>query len=216
MVKLDAATGLHHAFPPFNTSAIGVTEAFASGIAISRLQPNVAIVTGFESAGFPNPPFGNRFVWKVNLDTGSVLGAGVPMAERISSITYSLDGKVLYGTDDGGGRLLTLDPDIGESTVIGDPGLTNFIEGLAFRPGDGALVALDGGSADDIVILNPLDGSLIERVGDLHRGGAHGLAFSIPEPASLFLSVTAFATIATLRNRTHGQQATHCCQRSER
>lgn len=179
----------------------------ATGIAISRLNPDVAVVAGFVT-GLPTPD--NRFLWKVDLATGALIGEEVPLSGNgISKITYSLDGAKLYATD-ADGRLLTLDTDTGISTVIGDPGLTDFIEGLAFRPEDGALFAIDGGTADNLVIIDPSTGSLISTLGSLRWGGAHGLAFVIPEPGSLILFATCLIPIAFGRLNGHGLLSLRC------
>jgi hypothetical protein len=201
LTKLNVANGHHELFPVFSDSAIGIAKSFADGIAISPLQPNVAIITGFDS-DFLNgsPTAGQHFVWTVDLNSGSVLSAGIPNPSNVGVITYSVDGTTIYGVDENG-RLVTLNPTSGLATLIGDPGLSDFIEGLAFRPNDGALFAIDGFTADNLVIINPSNGTLISSLGSLHLGGAHGLAFVIPEPSSALLAASIFALLASRGSR---------------
>ena len=79
---------------------------------------------------------------------------------------------------------MNVDSDTAEVTLVGDPGLTDFVTGLAFRPADGVLFAIDGLRRDRLVILNPLNGALVADVGPLGILGPEGLAF-VPEPATI-------------------------------
>ena len=156
----------------------------------------MAVVTGFD-ADFdiqhnfqnPSPTAGHGFVWTVDVNTGSVLTQGIPTSEPIGPITYSLDGTTLYGATLSTGQIVTLNPATGASSLVGSPGLSNFITGLAFRPSDGTLFAIDGGTDDTTVILNPNTGSVVTKLGSIVFGGAHGLAFSaaVPEPTTATL-----------------------------
>lgn len=178
LARIDTRTGTATLFPLFDVEVLGSPGPVSTGIAISPLEPNVATVVAFEF----NPP-GERLLFKVSLDTGEVLGPAMILPQRtaINALAYSLDGQTLYATD-AVGALATLNPTTGVLTKIGDPaGLSNFINGLAFRPEDGALFAIDAGLNDRLVTLNPTTGALIDIVGRLGIAGPAGLAFAEPE-----------------------------------
>jgi WD40 repeat protein len=176
--RIDAATGAATLLPLFDGSVLGSEQVFSSALAISPLAPNVAVVIGADRSFPPQ-----SLIWTADVDTGAVLTAAQPLSTRIESLTFAPDGVTLFGADQQG-QLVNIDPNTAEVTLVGDPGLSNFITGLAFRPGDGTLFAIDGGSSDRLVILNPLDGSVVANVGPLGIIGPEGLAF-IPEPSSL-------------------------------
>lgn len=189
LARIDVRTGHYDLYPIFDSSSLGMSKAFADGIAVSSANPDVAVVTGFDS-DVTSSTYAEHFVWTIDLNGGSVLTSGVLMSAKVGVITFTLDGTRVFGADENG-RLVTLDPDTGMSQVIGDPGLSDYIEGLSFRPSDGMLFAIDGYTADNLVILDPLNGSLVATLGSLHVGGAHGLAFLVPEPATVFLLAAA-------------------------
>jgi hypothetical protein len=205
LVKINRHTGAQLDGPLFDESALGFPGPFATGIAISPANPAVAIVTGFDAAGpflfpsSPSPTYGQQFIWKIDVATGIVISPGVE-TQRIGPLTFNRDGSLLYSVDSDG-RLVTVDPNSGAITLIGDPGLTNFIEGLAFRPNDGRLFAIDGGTSDDLVVLDPATGAFVGKVGDLTLGGAHGLAFNLPEPSAIILFALVSSGILFLRRR---------------
>jgi hypothetical protein len=198
LAKISTSSGSQNWFPLFSESALGFAAPNGYGIAISPLHPDVAVLTGIDAGFQSSPTAGQYYVWTVDLNTGAVLSAGIPNPARVGVITYSLDGSTLFGAD-GGGRLVTLDPTTGAATLVGDPGLSDFIEGLAFRPSDGALFAIDGGTHDTTVILNPTNGSLVSTFGSIHLAGAHGLAFTVPEPSTILLAVGGIAAIPRRR-----------------
>ncbi len=177
LASIDPATGDATLFPLFDMETLGRPEVFSTAIAVSVLDTAVAVVAGFDRS-----EVGTRVLWKVSLETGEVLGPAVMIedGEKISAMTYSLDGSTLYGTGEDG-QLVTIDPDTGDLTEIGDPGLQNSLEGLAFRPSDGALFAINAQSVDRLVILDPEDGSFVSELGRLEILGPEGLAFLPPE-----------------------------------
>lgn len=182
LAKIDTATGEATLFPLFDVSVLGSPGPTSTAIAISPLDPAVATVVAFE---FEAP--GERLLFDVSLETGEVLGPAMILPQRtaIRAITYSPDGQTLYATNDVG-ALATLNPTTGVLTTIGDPaGLSSFINGLAFRPEDGLLYAIDAGLNDRLVTLNPANGSLIEIIGQFGISGPAGLAFVSPESSGV-------------------------------
>jgi hypothetical protein len=171
LVKIDTRTGKSILLPVFDQSTLGIEPAVASAIAISPTAPNIAVVAGSIINGDHRD-----FLWKVDVGSGLVLGPAIPTTASIRELTYSLDGSILYGTDSDG-RLVKVNSNTGVVTVVGDPGLTDYIEGLAFRPSDGALFAIDAYFEDRLVRLNPSDGSVAEIIGSLGVVGPYGLAF---------------------------------------
>ncbi len=182
LARIDTRTGTATLFPLFDVGVLGSPGPVSTGMAMSPLEPNVATVVAFEF----DPP-GERLLFKVSLDTGEVLGPAMILPQRtaINALAYSLDGLTLYATD-AVGALSTLNPTTGVLTKIGDPaGLSNFINGLAFRPEDGTLFAIDAGLNDRLVTLNPVTGELISIVGRLGIAGPAGLTFAEPEAPAL-------------------------------
>ena len=173
-VRVNTTTGAETEYPAFNESILGVAEPFATAVAISPTNTNVAIVAGF-IGDFDDPDFGDDFLWQVNVNTGAVLGAAVP-SSNFSALTYSLDGSTLYGTV--GSRLVTVNPVTGSTSTVGSTGLSSFIEGLAFRPEDGALFAVDAFTSDNLVRLNPNTGALVQTLGNVGIAGPEGIAFT--------------------------------------
>ncbi len=174
LVRINTATGVSTMLPLFDVSVLGSPGPTSTALAISPLNPTVATVVAFE---FEAP--GERLMFKVSLDTGAVLGPAMILPQRtaIRALTYSPDGQTLYATD-ASGALATLNETTGVLTTIGDPaGLSNFINGLAFRPEDGALFAIDAGLNDRLVRINPSTGALINIVGGFGISGPAGLAF---------------------------------------
>jgi List-Bact-rpt repeat protein len=171
LVKIDTQTGIGTYLPSFDESVLGISQTTAFGIAISPSSPDVAVISGF-SVGDPH----HYFLWTVDVETGAVLGPAIPTTEWIYELAYNLDGSILYGTNDSG-QLVTVDASTGVVSLVGDPGLSDFMEGLAFRPSDGTLFAIDAFDQDRLVKLDPSNGSLIEIVGNLGVAGPYGLAF---------------------------------------
>jgi len=169
LLRVDADTGSATALPEFNETTLGFSNPFAQSVAISPTSPNVAVVAGI------NDSLG-RFLWNVDVTTGSVLGAATTMSDKIYAMTFSLDGSTLYGTNSIG-QLVTINTTTGSHSLVGDPGLSNFIEGLAFRPSDGKLFAVDAFTADDLVEINPSTGSFVANIGSLGITAPDGLAF---------------------------------------
>jgi len=171
LAKINVSTGVITPLPWFNEITLGITEPFATAVAISPTAPDIAVVAGFSIDNGVN-----YYLWKVNVNTGIVLDSAVPTTAWLNALTYNLDGSILYGTDTSG-QLVTVNSSTGAITLVGYPGITNFIEGLAFRPSDGVLFAIDAYDQDRLVKLNPTDGSLVEVVGNLGVVGPYGLAF---------------------------------------
>ncbi len=178
--RIDLASGTATLFPHFDSDVLGSPEVFSLGVAISPLDPNIAVVVGVDRR---IPP--TNMMFRVDVTTGAVLDTALQIndASRIESLTFSPDGATLFGTDDDG-RLVNLDPDTAQITIVGDPELTDFVTGLAFRPSDGALFAIDGLRQDRLVILDPASGTLVADVGPLGIVGPEGLAF-VPEPSTM-------------------------------
>ncbi len=171
LARINTVTGNTNLLPLFDEPTLGISKPQADAIAISPTAPNVAVIAGFSiNSGSPG------FLWKVNIETGTVLGPALPTTSWIWELAYSLDGSVLYGVNDQG-QLVTVDSDTGNVALIGDPGLNTFIEGLAFRPGDGKLFAIDGDLHDRLVTLDPANGSLLDMMDSLGVVGPYGLAF---------------------------------------
>jgi hypothetical protein len=174
LVKINSATGIPSPFPLFDVDILGSPGPTSTALAINPLNPNVATVVAFE---FESP--GDRLLFKVSLATGEVLGPALVLPQRtaIRALTYSPDGRTLYASD-AQGALATLNEMTGVLTTVGDPaGLSNFINGLAFRPEDGALFAIDAGLNDRLVQLNPATGALISVIGPFGITGPAGLTF---------------------------------------
>ena len=146
MARISVADGSATLFPLFDKDlfALGVTDIFSTGIAISPLNPTIAVVTGFEV-----PRGARRLIWKVHLATGTVLGPALELQDEdrnlvLHALDFSLDGSTLYGINSDE-ELVTVDPDTGVVTVLGATGVQSpFMEGLAFRPEDGTLFAATG------------------------------------------------------------------------
>ncbi len=171
LVRINTITGEATSFPAFDESTLGMLHPTAYAIAISPTSPNIAIVAGTDQdAGV------HYYLWKVDVDTGAVLGVAIPTTEWLYELAYSRDGSVLYGANVDG-QLVTVNIDTGAVTLVGDPGLNTLIEGLAFRPSDGGLFAIDGYVQDRLIRLDPADGSLLEVIGSLGVSGPIGLAF---------------------------------------
>jgi hypothetical protein len=182
LARIDERTGFTSVKPFFNPASPGNIPSFANGIAISSKNPRVATVTGSSRSA------GQR-IWQADVETGEMLGVGVEVPP-LGPLAYSLDGNTLFSADDDG-RLVAVDPLTGYVSIVGDPGLSDHIEGLAFRPEDGVLFAIDGFDVDNLVTLDPSTGALISIKGRLNFLGSHGLAFSIPEPTTLAIVAAA-------------------------
>lgn len=180
LVQINTATGVSTMFPLFDVGVLGSPGPTSTALAISPLDPTVATVVAFE---FEAP--GERLLFKVSLDTGAVLGPAMILPQRtaIRALAFSPDGQTLYASD-AQGALATLNPTTGVLSTIGDPaGLSNFINGLTFRPEDGALFAIDAGLNDRLVQINPNTGALIDIVGPFGITGPAGLTFVETSPA---------------------------------
>jgi WD40 repeat protein len=201
IVKINRHTGRQSYLPfSFDKAALGFSEVFSTGIAISPLTPSIAVVIGFDAGYATSSTYGQRFLWHANTNTGEVIGGLRPIPRISSPLTYDPSGTVLYAADIEG-RIITIDESTGIFTIVGDPMLSSFIEGLAFRPEDGTLFAINGYSIDQLVTLDSGNGFLQSVVSDLPFGGMHGLAFmpSIPEPSSAALTVLGMASISVRR-----------------
>ena len=88
-----------------------------------------------------------------------------------------MDGSTLYAINDVE-QLVTVDPDTGAVTVLGDTGIpVGPMTGLAFRPEDGTLFAIEAGFRDQLLTLDPVNGSVLSTIGDIGTGGPEGLSF---------------------------------------
>lgn len=172
--RIDLETGTATPFPLFDGTELGSAEIFSSALAISPLEPDVAVVVGSDTEFPPNP-----FIWKVNLADGSIAETVRPLnnVRRLEAITFSADGSRLLGTDEAG-RLVSLDEENAEVSVIGDPNLSSFLTGLAFDPGDeNVLYAIEGGRVDRLITLDPSNGEVLSFFRTLGNAGPEGLAF---------------------------------------
>ncbi len=207
LVKVNRLTAETTTLPFFSEGTIGFPEPFSTAIAISPLDPNVAVVTGF-NGDRDSPNRGEEFIWHVDVDSGVALGPGVPTTPLIA-LTYDLEGTTLFGAEMTGflsvdsAQLVTVDASTGTTTPIGNPGLSRSIQGLAFRPEDGVLFAIDAEASDNLVTLDANTGALISVVGNLGVRGPEGLAFlrEIPEPTALGMLAASAACICTCRFR---------------
>lgn len=181
LLRIDIGSGSATPFGLLDEAVLGFPQPFATAIAISPAAPDVAIVAGF-NADFDDPHAGDDFIWEVDVATGKALGAAVPTL-GIHALTYSPDGSTLYGTV--GSSLVKVNPYTGLTGTIGDTGLSDFLEGLAFDPTTGALYAIDAFFTDKLVILDPNDGSVVTTVGPLGLVGPTGLAFEVPIPGDI-------------------------------
>ncbi|MDC0937269.1 PEP-CTERM sorting domain-containing protein, partial [Pirellulales bacterium] len=196
LAKIRISDGQPTLLPLLDPAAAGLDELFSTSVAISPLNPTVAMVSGFDR-------FGPKVLFQADLATGAVIAGSaveLPNDRRLSALTYAPDGATLYGTDSEG-LLVTVDPATGNTTTIGDPGLSDFLTGLAFRPADGALFAIEGLSHDRLLILDPVDGSVSSIVGPLRIRGPEGLAFVVPEPTGMWLVASAAISFAVRRRR---------------
>jgi len=196
LVKLRVADGQPTLLPLFDAAAAGLDELFSTSVAISPLNPTVAMVSAFDR-------FGPKVLFQAELASGAIIAGSaveLPNDRRLSALTYSPDGATLYGTDSEG-LLVTVDPATGVTTTVGDPGLSDFLTGLDFRPTDGALFAIEGFSLDRLLILDPVDGSVSSIVGPLGIRGPEGLAFVVPEPTGLWLVASAVISLVARRRR---------------
>lgn len=192
LIEISTSTGAATAFPLFSEATLGFENPFATGIAISPTKPGVAVVAGFRGGDINDPGFGDNFLWNVDVSTGSVLGAAVSMSEWITALTFSLDGSTLYGAVNGGlggtARLVTVDPSTGNITTIGKMTGASIVQGLAFRPDDGTLFAINAYITDTLITVDPSSGAVLSTIGSLGTIGPEGLAFEVvPEPATLLL-----------------------------
>lgn len=199
LVRVSRGSGFQTDGPLFDESILGFSRPFSTGVAISRTNPSVAVVTGFDSDYGFSPSAGQQFIWTVDVTTGQVIGPAI-RTQPVGVLTYDLKGTKLYSIGSSG-RLVTVDPMTGIVTLIGDPGLSDYITGLAFNPADGRLFAIDAFTNDDLVILDHVTGAFVEKIGDLPLGGPSGLAFSVPEPSTLALFAIGCAAIGCRRRR---------------
>jgi len=199
LARIDLSTGEAELLPLFDTQTLGFSQPFSTGLAVSPLNPDVAIVVGWDR---PEPRV--RILWKVNTQTGEVLGPAIPIEGqlRLESLTVGPDGETFYATNQLG-ELVTLNSDTGKVTAIGSPGLSDFLTGLVFRPEDNTLLAIDGESRDQLVQLDAATGKLLKVLGPLGIQGPEGLAvIPTPEPSTVvllllgsgFLTFWAYAT----------------------
>lgn len=177
LARIDLATGEVTLFPLFDESTLGFAEPFSHAIAISQKDKSKAIV-----AGVATRERRERYLWEIDLTDGSVIGPAIriPDERGLRSLTYGLEGETLYGMDFEG-NLVTADHVTGTLSTVGDPGLSDFVEGLAFHPFSGELYAVNGQFSDALLILDPNDGSVLQQVGPLGIPGPEGLAF-VPIP----------------------------------
>ena len=160
----------------FDESALGFEEPLATALAIRPGQTTRAVVAGFAAREKKM-----RYLWEVDLTTGEVLGPAVPLftGEAIRAMTFDLKGDILLGVDETG-SLVEIDPMTGMTTSRGDVPLsrtTNLVEGLAFHPFSGELFAIEAGLADRLLVIDPIDASLVRTIGGLGVLGPEGLAF---------------------------------------
>lgn len=79
---------------------------------------------------------------------------------RLSGATYHDSNDVIYGVEGAKDTLVTLDPETGEVTTVGEMGY-NGVYGLAYNPMDNMLYAVDH-FADVLLRINPYSGQATE------------------------------------------------------
>lgn len=171
LARIDRHTGEVTAFPLFAEDILGFAEPFSTAIVVSPLDKSRAIIAGFATR-IP----GARYLWQVDLETGTVLGPGVPIeeAKALRSMTFDPAGEKLYALDETR-RLVVVDPATGMLDVVGDTGLTANVEGLAFDPYTSRLLAIEGGLQDRLLELDPANGSVLDVIGPVGIAGPEGL-----------------------------------------
>jgi hypothetical protein len=78
LLKVNTITGETAALPLFDETALGIINPIANAVAISPAAPDVAVVTGTDIDGGVH-----YYLWKVDVDTGLVLGAAIPTSQWI-------------------------------------------------------------------------------------------------------------------------------------
>jgi DNA-binding beta-propeller fold protein YncE len=186
LLQIDPSSGIATPHPLLGQAELGLHENnYVQSVTINPTEPGVALVS-LQSNTSDFSAFGHYLV-RIDLSTGLPIGSPVQLSLLLgtSAISYNLDGSVLYGTDPLTGELVTIDPLTGVSTVVGDPGLSQYLTGLVFDPDDGTLFAIDGNLSDTLVTLDPTDGSHLTTIGPLGIAGPTGLAWGsavVPEP----------------------------------
>lgn len=83
----------------------------------------------------------------LRLDTSNGRGSSIGQLgfDQLDDIAYNPASGVLYGvvSDSDGGKLITIDLATGTATPVGSLGISCCVDGLAFKPSNGALYALD-------------------------------------------------------------------------
>lgn len=173
LVRIDLNAGQSTPLPLFDNELLGSPSIVSTGIAISIQEPDVAIVVGSDTRIPPNP-----YLYRVDVATGDLLEPAKIMTNvrRLESLTFSRDGSTLYGANQDG-ELVTIVPETADVSVVGGPGLSNHLTGLAFEPDDETLFAIDGLRSDQLIRIDASTGTLIDIVGPLGIVGPEGLAF---------------------------------------
>jgi hypothetical protein len=171
LARIDRHTGEVTTLPLFDEDTLGFDEPFSTAIVISPFDKSRAIIAGFATR-IP----GARYLWQVDIGTGTVLGPGVPVegAKALRSMTFDPTGEKLYALDETR-RLVVVDPATGMLDVVGDTGLTANVEGLAFNPYTSRLLAIEGGLQDRLLELDPANGSVLNVIGPVGIAGPEGL-----------------------------------------
>lgn len=173
--RIDLSNGTATLLPFFSAEDLGLNdEIFSTGIAISAGAPDQAIVIGSTAKKIPPVPL----IWTVDLFSGRVVEPARPLSNvsRLESLTFGPDGTSLFAANQDG-ELVSINKQSAEVTLIGDPDLSLSLSGLAFRPEDQTLFAIDARREDKLVILDPADGRHLATLGKLGIAGPEGLAF---------------------------------------
>lgn len=145
------------------------------GWAVAAAPARGQIVVGQAELYGVNSGDGGQFLAKINKLTGKVTIIGTT-GITIDGLAFSPAGE-LFAADNSNRRLVTLNPLTGAiDRVIGSYGVLVTVEGLAFRPTDGALFAIDV-SNSKLARLDLSTGALT-YIGILGVNSMAGLTFS--------------------------------------
>jgi len=196
--RVDLATQAVTTIYTFDPADVGLTNAFVLNLAIDPLHPNLAVASVFN--GDPSAPL-LRAVVTIDLTTGATgpLVSYTAPGSAFSALTYGLDGR-LYATN--AATFGVLNPvtgayDYNTISLPYPPNSFPLLEGIAYRPTDGALFGSLGNQTDSLIRLDPADGTYLETVGPFGIDGPREIVFPfvIPEPSTALLVLGGLITL---------------------